>query len=140
MVHALEEVRRVLAPGGVLIDLRPMADRWPVEVVSLSGNQEAGRITDLATGLADDAAANGAMAQGESAALFLREQEEIFPFQYIWDSPDEMKEYLEQEWSDFAEVDERVWAAIRSLWVVANAEARVGVRAKMLITRWIKVG
>ena len=35
MVHALSEVRRVLSPDGILIDLRPLADNWPVEVVSL---------------------------------------------------------------------------------------------------------
>ena len=40
MVHALEEIRRVLLPGGILIDLRPLADRWRVEVVSGAGIQE----------------------------------------------------------------------------------------------------
>ncbi|HEY5268876.1 MAG TPA: hypothetical protein VII97_00945 [Anaerolineales bacterium] len=33
MVHALEEIQRVLAPGGTLLDLRPLADCWPVEIV-----------------------------------------------------------------------------------------------------------
>ena len=40
MVHALAEIRRVLVSDGVLIDLRPLADQWPVEVASLREVQE----------------------------------------------------------------------------------------------------
>jgi len=140
MVHALEEIRRVLVAGGTLIDLRPLAGGWPVELVSSRSSQEAGCVTDLPQALEDDTAANSAMAHGESAGLFQREREELFPFHYSWDSPDEMQEYLKKEWADFAEVDETVWKRIRSLWALADADARVGVRLKMLITRWVKVG
>ena len=138
MVHALEEFRRVLVPGGTLIDLRPVSESLPIEVLSLRGNQEAGRTTNLPEDIADDAAATSAMAQGEAIRLFQREREEFFPFQYSWDSPREMREYLEQEWADWATVDEAVWARLRSLWAVAEADARVGVRLTMLITRWVK--
>jgi len=34
MVHALDEIRRTLKPNGILIDLRPVEDNWPVEVAS----------------------------------------------------------------------------------------------------------
>jgi hypothetical protein len=139
MVHALEELRRVLVIGGTLIDLRPVADAWPVVLRSLHGVQEAGRVTDLPQALADDAAANAALEQAESAGLFQREREVTFPFQYSWDSPTEMQQYLAEEWADFADVHEDVWRRIRSLWAVADAEARVGVQLKMLITRWARV-
>jgi len=139
MVHALEEIRRVLVAGGTLIDLRPLADGWPVELVLSRGSQEAGCVTDLPQALEDDAAANSAMAHGKSAGLFRREREDFFPFLYSWDTPEEMKEYLEQEMADFAEVDQAVWKRIRSLWAVADADARVGMRLKMLISRWVKV-
>jgi hypothetical protein len=33
MVHALEEVWRVLVPAGELINLRPVSSPWPVEVL-----------------------------------------------------------------------------------------------------------
>jgi hypothetical protein len=63
MVHALNEIWRVLVPGGLLIDLRPVLDRWPIEVSSSGGNHEAGQVTDLPEPLADDEAANQAMTE-----------------------------------------------------------------------------
>ena len=139
MVHALEEARRVLVARGELIDLRPLADRWVVEVASARGSEEAGRLTDLPQGLADDAAANGAMAHGEAVRLFQRDREEHFPLHYVWDSPKEMQDYLQGEWADFIDISEDVLQRLRSIWAVADADARVRVRAKMLITRWSKV-
>lgn len=138
MVHALEEIRRVLVRDGILIDLRPLVDGWPIEVVTARGREQAGHVTDLPQALEEDAAANDAMARGEQAGLLRRDREELFPFHYTWDSPREMQEYLEQEWEDFAGVEEAAWQRIRSAWALAGADARVGIRLKMLITRWIR--
>lgn len=138
MVHALNEIHRVLAPDGILIDLRPMADRWLIEVASAREVKEAGRVTDAPEGLEDDHAANEAMAKVEAQGRFIRKQEEFFPLFYYWDSPNEMKEYADEEWADFTTIDEETWKNIRSIWAVANADARLRVRAKMLITRWDK--
>jgi hypothetical protein len=138
MVHALSEIQRVLAPAGILIDLRPLADRWQIEVASAREVSEAGRLTDLEMGLEDDRSANEAMIQAESQGWFLREREEFFPFFYYWDSPNEMKEYLDEEWADFTAIDEDTWNNIRSLWAAADADARLRIRVKMLITRWRK--
>ncbi|HUI90032.1 MAG TPA: hypothetical protein VLX61_15040 [Anaerolineales bacterium] len=138
MVHALTEIHRLLVPDGILIDLRPLAERWPVEVASSREVREAGRLTDLEIGLEDDRSANEAMIQAESHGWFLREREEFFPFFYYWDSPNEMKEYMDESWSDYLTIDESTWKNIRSMWAVANADARLRVRVKMLITRWKK--
>jgi hypothetical protein len=136
MVHALQETRRVLAPGGILIDLRPVGDNWPVELVTGRETREAGRVSDLPLGREDDAAANAAMEHAAQDRLFQRQQEEFFPFHYYWDSPSDMQKYVEEEWQDFIGIDEPVWKSIRSLWAVANADARLRVRVKMLIARW----
>lgn len=138
MVHALNEIHRVLAPDGVLIDLRPLAGNWPVEVASNREVKAAGRVSDMPTGLEDDQAANRSVAQAASQGRFAREREEFFPFFYYWDSPNEMQDYIEEEWADFITIDENVWKDIRSLWAVADADARLRVRVKMLITRWKK--
>jgi hypothetical protein len=138
MVHALEEIRRVLVRDGILIDLRPLADGWPIEVITARGREQAGRVTDPPQALEEDAAANDAMARGEQAGLLRRDREELFPFHYTWDSPREMQEYLEQEWEDFAGIEEAAWQRIRSAWALAGADARVGIGLKMLITRWIR--
>jgi hypothetical protein len=138
MVHALDEIRRVLARNGILIDLRPLADRSPVEVVSASETRRAGLVDQLPEDVAKDETANRSIAQAEKRNWFTREREEFFPFNYYWDSPKEMQEYVEGEWADFITIDEKVLQNARSMWSVANADARVRMPLKMLITRWRK--
>ncbi len=139
MVHALEEIRRSLAPGGILIDLRPLAARWPVEVATGRDSLEAGHISDRPAGLEDDEAANTAIRKAAKNGWFELERQEFFPFFYYWDSPQEMQEYIEEEWDNFAIIEETDWRNIRARWSVANAEARVRIRVNMLISRWKKL-
>jgi hypothetical protein len=138
MVHALSEIRRVLVPNGILIDLRPILSNWPIEVVSAREIRETGRIQDLPVGLADDNAANQSIAQAEQNAWFTREEEEFFPFYYSWDSPSEMEEWITEEWHDFIQLNEESKRATRSAWALGDADSAVRVGVKMLITRWKK--
>lgn len=138
MVHALGEIRRTLGPRGILIDLRPFSDRWRVEAGSSSGWQEAGRLSDQPIGTADDEAAFRAMREAESDGWFIKQKEETFDFFYYWDTPSEMREYLESEWADFEKLEEEVYRKTSSLWVSAGADARVRVRVKMHLARWVK--
>jgi len=138
MVHALGEIRRTLKQAGILIDLRPVADNWSVEVHSASSLKTAGSITDIPAGKADDEAAFEAMRAVESRGWFIREREEYFTIFYYWNTPSEMKEFMNSEWEEFAKIEEDVYRKARSLWASANADARMRVRAKMLITRWKK--
>src|SRR5512145_380303 len=140
MVHALEEIRRVLAPGGTLIDIRPLADRWQVEVESRRGVRETGRVEDLPEQVNGDVAANKAMQAAERDGWFRREQEELFPFFYSWDSPSEMEEFITEDWADFIGLSEEVRQATRSAWAVGDADSRVRVHVKILITRWRAAG
>ncbi len=140
MVHALREARRVLAPAGVLVDLRPRLDRWPIELASSTEQQQIGRATDLIEPVADDAAADAAMAEASRSGGWAREAQEEFPLFYHWDTPAEMQEYITDEWSDVISVDEAVWRDLKSAWATANPEAYVRLRMKMLITRYRKVG
>ena len=136
MVHALSEIRRVLIPNGILIDLRPVLDRWTVEVASARANSQTGRVTDFPVGLEDDAAANQAMAESESKGWFVRERDEFFPFVYSWDSANELEEWIAEEWQDFIALDDETRRATRSAWALADGDARVQLNLKMLITRW----
>ena len=140
MVHALDEIKRTLNPNGILIDLRPVEDHWSVEVASEQGVQVAGQLTDMPTGKADDEAAFHAMREAESRGWFVKKLEEEFAFFYYWDTPSEMKEFMEEEWEDFEKIEEDVYRAAQSLWSLANADARVRVRVKMLITSWERQG
>jgi hypothetical protein len=136
MVHALDEIRRTLKPNGVLIDIRPVESNWSVEVSALSGYQLAGNLIDLPIAVADDEAAFGAMHTVESRHWFVKKKGEEFAFFYYWDTPSEMKEFMEKEWYGFEKLEEDVFQRTKSLWVTANADARIRVRVKMLITKW----
>lgn len=138
MVHALGEIHRVLKPEGELIDLRPIEERWPVEIATITSVIEAGRLTDLPTALADDEAASRAMLEAQSRGWFTREFEQEFPLSYYWDTPSEMSEFVETEWDGFEKLEESEFAAVKSAWAMANADARVRIRVKMLITKWGK--
>ena len=139
MVHALEEIRRVLATGGILIDLRPLGDQWRVEVYSARTTRQTGSMTDLPAGREDDLAANQSMAEGQRNGWFLREEEEFFPIHYLWDTASEMEEWVATEWEGFVALGEEARRATRSAWALGDADSRVRVEVKMLITRWKKL-
>ncbi len=137
MVHALSEIRRVLVPDGILIDLRPVLDRWQIEVLSAREVRETGRVQDFSIGLADDEAANRTVSQASNNGWFTRDQEEFFSYDYSWDTPSEMEEWIATEWEDFIAMDEETKQSTRSAWALGDADTRVRLRVKMLITRWI---
>jgi len=139
MVHALREVHRVLAPNGILIDLRPLDERWPVEIASARETRPAGRLLDSETALATDQSANQAVEQVAREKLFAKEKEEFFSYFYYWDTPNEMQTFINEEWENFNELDEATMQVVRSAWAVADADSRVRLRMKMLITRWKKI-
>lgn len=138
MVHALDEIRRTLKPNGILIDLRPVEANWSVEIVSSAGYQVSGRLSDLPAAVVDDEAAFNAMRAAESKGWYSKKEEKEFAFFYYWDTPSEMKEFMEDEWEDFEKLEEDVYKKTSSLWASSNADARVRVRVNMLITKWEK--
>jgi len=138
MVHALEEIQRVLVPDGILIDLRPLADNWRVEVVSLREVKRTGRVEDLPVQTNGDVSANEAMKEAEKRGWFKREQDELFPLFYSWDTPSEMEEFVDDDWQDFVGLDEETKRATRAVWAVADGDSRVRVRVEIWIARWKK--
>lgn len=136
MVHALREIRRVLAPDGILIDIRPLLDRWQVEVTSAREIRETGRVQDFPIGLADDEAANHAIAQAAENRWFARDKQDFFAYSYSWDTPSEMEEWVDTEWEDFVAMQEETKQATRSAWALGDADSRVRLKVKMLVARW----
>lgn len=139
MVHALEEIRRVLTPDGILIDVRPLGERWQIEVVSAHNIKQTGRVMDLPEQLNGDIAANQAINEAESHGWFRRDQEEFFPFFYSWDTPSEMEEFIEEDWVDFIDLSEEAKKATRSAWALGDADSRVRVHMKVLLAKWRKL-
>jgi len=139
MVHALSEIRRVLTPNGILIDLRPLADNWRVEIVSLREIIKTGRVVDLPEQTNGDVASNETMQEVDKRGWFKREQEELFSFVYSWDTPSEMEEFVADDWGDFIELEEDTKRATRSAWAVADGDSRVRIRMNVLIASWKKI-
>lgn len=139
MVHALREIRRALAPGGILIDLRPITEEWKVEVFSWREKRETGHVTGMPVGIEDDNAANRAMKETEENGWFKREEETFFPLHYVWDTASEMEEWIAEEWENVVEIEEDVKRRTRSAWALGDADSQVRVKVKMLITRWKKL-
>ena len=139
MVDALQEVHRVLVPHGILIDMRPFAEHWRVEVVSSRGFQGTGWVDDLPEQVKGDLASNEAMSDVQSRGWFQREQEEFFAFFYSWDTPSEMEEFVDDDWADFIGLSEEDRKSTRSAWALGDADSRVRVRVKILISRWKKL-
>lgn len=139
MVHTLNEIYRVLVPDGILIDLRPILGRWQIEVKSAREVRKTGRMQDFPLGLADDEAANRAVAESEGNKWFVRESGRSFLLTYSWDTASEMEEWIEEEWHDFIALDEETSKATRSAWALGDGDSRVRVNIKMLLTRWKKL-
>lgn len=139
MVHALDEIRSVLVPGGILIDLRPTVDQWAVEVFSSRETRQTGTVTDMSSGVEDDKAANQAMVEAESRGWFLREKEKYFTIDYIWDTASEMEEWVDTEWESNVGFGEETRRATRSAWALGDADSQVRVKVKILMTRWKKL-
>ena len=138
MVHALEEIHRTLVPSGLLIDLRPVADRWPVEVVEGQIYHSIGRLTDLPAGLADDEAANNAILEAARRGWFRRESKQNFPFFFYWDTPEEMKGYILDKWSEFILLEDSLYTRTQDTWKVFGPNAPIRVKRKMLLAHWRK--
>ena len=104
----------MLVPNGQLIDMRPQATNPKVEVVLNASVRVAGQIDDSA-GEIDYVAADRAMATLVARGRFVKHEERLFTFAYYWREPGEMQAYIEEAWSGFAFLPDRVVQRAREL-------------------------
>jgi hypothetical protein len=121
-----------------LIDMRPVGDRWPVEVVTTADTWVVGQLEDLPMQFADDAASAEAVAQAARAGWFKQEDAHTFDFWYYWDTPEAMRDYIVEEWNDYSELPVEVYEQAQALWVQAGPGTKMRVRLKMHLGRWRK--
>jgi len=90
MVHALEEVHRLVKPNGILIDIHPVAEASPIEI---HRGEKIERVGDLSVRqwCSDYQHADEALTVIKQRGLFMVERESIFNSLTYYDSVAEMR-------------------------------------------------
>ena len=110
MVHALEQIHELLKPGGNLIDIHP--DGEPIEfILPLDGREQLIGYMQETDDYIEYRQADEAIQMAISKGLFEVVKTGEFEFRTHADSFDELKAFLDENWSDAVITDE----------VIANA-------------------
>ena len=145
MVHALEEVRRLLKFTGVMIDMHPVAESLPIEIQQGEKIDLAGRLSVIQW-ITDYQQADIALAEIRQRGIFVVEREGMFDAPSYYDSVEEMSAHLKQsiekyardaEWAakDIAQED-ALAAHAAELMQAAGSGAEVVVHERIHISRW----
>ena len=129
MVDALDELHRVLAPRGALIDARPDS-RVPayIELRNGRGFQVFGSVRTNRVELASDRASDRAIAQVVRDRLFRRKRRGRFWHRVPFGSLSELREYLR----------EHLRFVHRPTWVVDDATRRRHANDQFVIRRAVR--
>lgn len=129
MVHALHEIHRVLAPGGLLIDARPDSRVLAyAERKKLGGFQRFGLVNTNRTELANDRFSDRAIARVVRGGLFRRRRRGRFWHRVPFGSLAELRQYL---W-------EHLRFVRRASWVVDEATRRRYANEPFVIRRPVR--
>jgi len=99
MVHALEEVWRVVEADGWLLDIRPIASNPPLDIIFKENIKFAGEIDDNAWVL-DDELVNDALEIVFARGDYVKERVARFKLSSYWDTLEGMTSYAEENWED----------------------------------------
>jgi hypothetical protein len=130
------EIWRVLTVEGNVIDLRPLGGQSRVEVVDGEQRFSAG-LVDESGDMADDLAADNAMAQVINEGQFTQTRQAFFDFAMYWNTPDEMQSYAQERWQK-SYIPDVVLAKVQDFLARSSISAKVSIRRKMMITRYQK--
>jgi len=122
MVHALEAIRRLLRPGGRLIDIHPAPTAWVVEVHQERRLLFAAPSRDDGDYDADVLQAEDALAQIVRRGLFVIERSGKYDIRVYASSVAELRKYM-TEASAFDEEPEDEASAARKTELYARLEA-----------------
>ena len=134
MVHALKEVWRVLKPGGVLIDLRPISVDVPLFILTTTGWKSAG-LPDQSPDRIHDLAANRTIRNVVNNGLFIRLKQEYFTTKYYWKNLKELKSDVENYWKEDVIVSKEIWQQARLLYTSGSGQRRIlfPLRRKLIV-------
>jgi hypothetical protein len=101
MVHALEEIRRLVKPAGVLIDIHPVSEPSPIEIHQVGKIDLAGHLT-VPQWCIDFQQADDALTEITQRGLFAVERESVVDSLTHYDSVAEMRTSLNDAIHKFA--------------------------------------
>ena len=101
MVHALEEIHRLLKPTGVLIDIHPVAVSSPIEIHHGGKIDLVGQLS-IRQWCVDFQQADSALAELAQRGLFAPERERVFDSLTHYPSVAEMRTSLKESIAKFA--------------------------------------
>ena len=135
MVHALRESWRVLNVEGILIDLRPLSTRFPIDAVTESNEFRLGEGDATAT-IDDSRAADLATLDQVRAGWLTPLQRVEFDIHYYWHTTDEMADLLRS-----GRVPKAVTPSYAAIDVALRATTeRAGTPARLRATRRMTLG
>ncbi len=137
MVHALKEVGRVLKIKGKLVDLRPVTCRPTLEIFVAGKAERAGEIDDSPEE-PDDLAANAAIREVVATGLFEEEEKCWFEYPYYWRTLEQMTQYFEEKWSQYAILPGDVVQKAQELVKSEAFDSKLRVQRRMLIATYRK--
>ena len=144
MVHALEEIHRLVKPTGILIDIHPVAEPSPIEIHL---GEKIERVGDLSVRqwCSDYQHADEALTEIKQRGLFMVERQGMFNSLTYYDSVAEMrtdwKEAIDKFARDAQSIDESVpqaeamAARAEELMQAAGSEAELIVGERVHISR-----
>ena len=138
MVDALREAQRVLAPSGVLIDVRPLIAPIVVEVV-IAGEAVWAETVETYSAPEDVAAADAAVQQALSRGWFAFEGSVPFTFEIYCDSGDELRVYAEGRKLHGAEIPYEELEKRRRGASSAGREARLRCLRRWMVSSYRKM-
>jgi hypothetical protein len=137
MVHALEEIRRLLKPTGALIDIHPMAESSPIEIHQGTQIALVGHLS-VRQWCIDSQQADSALTEIVQRGRFAVEREDVFDSPTHYTSVGEMRTSLKDDIDRFARDAQSAGEAVpqvEALAAQAEEMMRAAVSGAELIVR-----
>ena len=133
MVHALQQIHGMLAPGGCLIDMHPNGEPPPITIRLGEERHLVGWVRENVEydpyELADEA-----LEASITQNLYHRQTEDEFAFITYFDTLPDLQQFLTEEWSD-AYIEDLVAMQIESLMHNPNPDQEIILKEVVRITR-----
>jgi hypothetical protein len=111
MVHALEEIHRLLKPGGELIDIHPVAEHSSIEIHQ-NGEIDLAGYLEVHQWCVDFEQADNALAEIVQRGMFTIAQKSMFDTLTYYDSATEMSTSFKEEIDKYAREAEAAGEAV----------------------------